>query len=123
MRQTVLIVAAFTLALAPAALAADNTPVVGKWTSMVQTPRGASEVVYEFKEIDGELQGTWTNPRRNGDLIEVSWDGETLRFRRDVSVGGRTLRIDFEVTVDGDTMTGTMVTARREREFTANRSS
>lgn len=123
MRQTVLIAAAVALALAPAALAADNAPVLGKWTSMTETPQGTFEVVYEFTEVEGELKGTWSNPRRNGDLKNVSWDGETLKFGREVGRGGQTFNLNFEATVDGDTMTGKMITPRREREFTANRSS
>ena len=123
MRKASLIAAAVLLALAPAALAADNAPVLGKWASKTETPQGTFEVVYEFTEVDGELKGTWTNPRRNGDLTNVSWDGETLKFGREASMGGQTFNLSFEATVDGDTMTGKMIGPRREREFTANRSS
>ena len=123
MRPTVLIAAAVVLALAPAALAADNAPVLGKWTSMAQTPQGAFEVVYEFTEVDGELKGAWSNPRNSGDLKDVSWDGEMLKFGREVGRGGQTFNLNYEASVDGDTMTGKMVTPRREREFTANRGS
>ena len=123
MRPTVLIAAAVVLALAPAALAADNAPVLGKWTSMAQTPQGTFEVVYEFTEVDGELKGAWSNPRNSGDLKDVSWDGEMLKFGREVGRGGQTFNLNYEASVDGDTMTGKMVTPRREREFTANRGS
>ncbi len=123
MRQSILIAAAVALAFAPAALAADNAPVLGKWTSMAETPQGSFEVVYEFTEVDGELKGAWSNPRGNGDLKNVSWDGETLKFGREVSPGGQTINLNFEATVDGDTMTGKMITPRGEREFTATRSS
>ena len=122
MKQSILIAAAFVLALAPPALAADNAPVLGKWTSTTETPQGTFEVVYEFTEADGELKGTWSNPRRNGDLTNVSWDGETLKFGREVGRGGQTFNLNFEATVDGDTMTGKMITPRGEREFTAKRS-
>lgn len=122
MRQSILIAAAVALAFAPAALAADNAPVLGKWTSMTETPQGAFEVVYEFTEVDAELKGTWSNPRRNGDLTNVSWDGETLKFGREVGRGGQTFNLSFEATVDGDKMTGKMITPRAEREFTATRS-
>ncbi len=121
MRQTVLIAASILLALAPAALAADNAPVLGKWTSMAQTQQGTFEVVYEFTEVEGELKGAWSNPRNSGDLTNVSWDGETLKFGREVGRGGQTFNLNFEATVDGDTMTGKMITPRGEREFTANR--
>ena len=122
MRKASLIAAAVLLALAPAALAADNAPVLGKWASTTETPQGTFEVVYEFTEVDGELKGTWTNPRRNGDLTNVSWDGETLKFSREANMGGQTFNLSFEAAVDGDTMTGKMIAPRREREFTANRS-
>ena len=122
MRQTVLIAASILLALAPAALAADNAPVLGKWASMAETPQGTFEVVYEFTEVEGELKGAWSNPRNSGDLTNVSWDGETLKFGREVGRGGQTFNLNFEATVDGDTMTGKMITPRGEREFTANRS-
>ena len=122
MKQSILIAVSLLLALAPAALAADNAPVLGKWASTTETPQGTFEVVYEFTEVDGELKGTWTNPRRNGDLTDVSWDGETLKFGREASMGGQTFNLKFEAAVDGDTMTGKMITARREREFTATRS-
>ena len=81
MKKPVLFVAAVAiaaLALASPLVAADNAPVLGKWESTTETPQGTFEVVYEFTEVDGELKGTWTNPRRNGDLKNVSWDGETL---------------------------------------------
>ena len=122
MRQSILIATSLLLALAPAALAADNAPVLGKWASTTETPQGTFEVVYEFTEADGELKGTWTNTRRNGDLTNVSWDGKTLKFGREASMGGQTFNLKFEAAVDGDTMTGKMIGPRREREFTANRS-
>ena len=123
MRQSILIAAVVSLALAPAALAADNATVLGKWTTMTETPQGTFEVVYQFTEVDGELKGTWSNPRRSGDLKNVSWDGETLKFGREVGRGGQTFNLNFKATVDGDTMTGKMITPRGEREFTATRSS
>ena len=98
MRQFVLIAAVVALALAPAALAADNAAVLGKWESTTETPQGTFDVVYEFTEVDGELKGTWTNPRRNGDLKDVSWDGETLKFGREVGRGGQTFNLNFEAT-------------------------
>ena len=125
MRKTSLIAAAaVALALAPAALAADNAPVLGKWESTTETPQRTFQVVFEFTEVDGELKGAWSNPRgRNGNLINVSWDGETLKFERDLEAGGQVFRLYYEATVDGDTMTGKMTTPRGQRDFTATRSS
>ena len=124
MRQSILIAAAVALAFAPAALAADNAPVVGKWESTTETPQRTFQVVFEFTEVDGELKGAWSNPRgRNGELVDVSWDGETLKFERDIEAGGQVFRLYYEATVDGDTMTGTMRNPRGQREFTATRSS
>lgn len=123
MRESVLIAVVVALTFAPIAAAADNAPVLGKWESTTETPQGSFEVVYEFTEVDGELKGTWTNPRRNGDLKNVSWDGETLKFGREIGRGGQTFNLNFEATVDGDAMTGKMITPRGEREFTATRSS
>lgn len=124
MRQSILIAAAVALALAPAALAADNAPVLGKWESTTETPQRTFQVVFEFTEADGELKGAWSNPRgRSGELTNVSWDGETLKYERDIEAGGQVFRLYYEATVDGDTMTGKMTTPRGEREFTATRSS
>ncbi len=123
MRQSILIAAAVALAFALPALAADSAPVLGKWASTTETPQGTFEVVYEFTEVDGELKGTWSNPRRNGDLKNVSWDGETLKFGREIGRGGQTFNLNFEATVDGDTLTGKMITPRGERAFTATRNS
>ena len=123
MRQSILIAAAVALALAPAALAADNAPVLGKWESTTQTPQRTFQVVFEFAEADGELKGTWRNQRGpNGELMKVSWDGETLSFERDIEAGGQVFRLYYEATVDGDTLTGKMTTPRGERGFTATRS-
>lgn len=122
MRQTILIAASILLALAPTALAADNAPVLGKWVAPTETRQGTVDMVYEFTEADGELKGTWSNPRRSGDLTDLSWDGEMLKFGRQVNAGGRSFNLNFEATVDGDAMTGKMITPRGEREFTANRS-
>lgn len=123
MRESVLIAVVVALTFAPMAAAADNTAVLGKWESTTETPQGTFEVVYEFTEVDGELKGTWTNPRRNGDLKNVSWDGETLKFGREIGAGGQTFNLNFEATVDGDAMTGKMITPRGERGFTATRGS
>lgn len=124
MRQSILIAAAFVLALAAPALAADNAPVLGKWESTTETPQRTFQVVFEFTEVDGELKGVWSNPRgRNGDLMNVSWDGETLKFERDIAAGGQTFRLYYEATIDGDTMTGTNRNPRGQREFTATRGS
>lgn len=123
MRHSILLAAAVALALAPAALAADNAPVLGKWTSTTETPQRTFQVVFEFTEVDGELEGTWRNRRGpNGNLMKVSWDGETLKFERDIEAGGQVFRLYYEATVDGDTMTGTISTPRGDREFTATRS-
>ena len=123
MRQSILIAAAVALALAPAALAADNVAVLGKWESTTETPQRTFQVVFEFNEDEGELKGAWSNPRgRNGNLINVSWDGETLKFERDIEAAGQVFRLYYEATVDGDTMTGTLTTPRGNRKFTATRS-
>ena len=124
MRKTTLIATAVLLALAPAALAADNAPVLGKWESTTETPQRTFQVVFEFTEVDGDVKGAWSNPRgRNGNLINVSWDGETLKFERDIEAAGQVFRLYYEATVDGDTMTGTMRNPRGQRDFTATRSS
>jgi len=112
---------AITLALALPALAADNAPVLGKWTTTVQTPQGSNEVVFEFTEEGGALKGAWSNPRRSGDLDSVSWDGETLKFTRSIQTPQRTFELNYEATVDGDVMTGKFSTPRGERDFTAKR--
>lgn len=123
MRESILIAVVVALTFAPIAAAADNAAVLGKWESTTETPQGTFEVVYEFTEVDGELKGTWTNPRQNGDLKNVSWDGETLKFGREIGRGGQTFNLNFEATVDGDAMTGKMITPRGERGFTATRGS
>ena len=124
MRKTSLIATAVLLALAPAALAADNAPVLGKWESTTETPQRTFQVVFEFTEVDGDVKGAWSNPRgRNGNLINVSWDGETLKFERDLEAAGQVFRLYYEATIDGDTMTGKMTTPRGQRDFTATRSS
>ncbi|MCY3591161.1 MAG: hypothetical protein OXH32_05930 [Acidobacteria bacterium] len=122
MRQSILIAAAVTLALTPAALAADNAPVLGKWESTTETPQRTFQVVFEFTEVDGDLKGTWRNPRGpNGELMNLSWDGETFSFERDIEAGGQVFRLSYEATVDGDTMSGKVTTPRGERAFTATR--
>ena len=124
MKQSVLIAAIFVLALAPAALAADNAPVLGKWESTTETPQRTFQVVFEFTDVDGELKGAWSNPRGpSGELTDVSWDGETLKFEREIEAAGQTFTLYYEATVDGDTMTGTNRTPRGARAFTATRSS
>jgi opacity protein-like surface antigen len=123
MRKSVLIVAAVALALASPLVAADNAPVLGKWESTTETPQRTFQVVFEFTEVDGELKATWSNPRRNGDLKNVTWDGETVKFERDLQAQGQSFRLSYEATVDGNKMTGTMTTPRGDREFTATRDS
>ncbi len=122
MKQSILVVTALALMFALPALAADNAPVLGEWTSTNQTQQGNVQVVYEFTEADGKLNGAFRGPRNSGDLKNVSWDGETLSFGRDLGRGGRSVELRFKATVDGDTMTGTMSTPRGDRPFKASRS-
>ena len=114
------IVVAFALA-SPGA-AADNSAVVGKWSMELNIQGQTRQIDLEFMEKDGELAGTVTGPQGGtNDLSDVSWDGETLAFKRDINRQGQEFSISYSAKVEDDEMNGTMTTPRGERPFTAKR--
>ena len=120
-KQALAALAASTLIFSGAAIAADNSAVLGKWTIPLEFQGQSFEVTLEISEGDGGLGGTWTTPRGSDPLADVAWDGETLTFQRNLERQGRSISIDCSATVEGNTMNGKMTTPRGEREFTGTR--
>ena len=113
--------AALTLLCAGAAIAADNSAVVGKWTIPLDFQGNSFEVTLEITEGDDGLSGTWTTPRGSDTIADAAWDGETLTFQRNLERQGQSISIDCSATVAGNTMSGKMTTPRGDREFTGTR--
>ena len=109
-------------ALANSSAAADNSAVVGKWSMELSFQGQSRQIDLEFMEKDGELSGTVAG-RQGGtnELSDVSWDGETLAFARNINRQGQEFSISYSAKIDGDEMEGTMTTPRGERPFTAKR--
>ena len=105
-----------------AALALAEETVVGTWEAAIETPRGTNEIVMEFTDSDGALQGKWTGRRGTEELADVKFEGGHLTFTRNLEFKGNSFSIDYDCTIDGNTMNGKISTPRGEREFTAKRS-
>jgi len=72
------------LLIAPAVWAAD---IGGKWTAEMETPRGPSEMSFEFK-VDGEnLTGTITNRRGESEIEDGKIEGDTVSFKQVMNFG------------------------------------
>jgi hypothetical protein len=113
-----------TASLVPAALAADNAAVLGKWTVSMTMQDQPVEVALEIKEAEGGgLTGTWTSPRGADTLTDVKWDGQELTFSRTVNRQGQKFQIQHSAKITGDSLEGKMILPQREIPFSGKRAS
>jgi uncharacterized protein involved in outer membrane biogenesis len=116
---------ASTVALAHAALAADDAAAVkGTWKVSMEFQGQPVDVTLEIKDAEGGgLTGTWTSPRGTDALSDVKWDGKQLTFSRTVNRQGQDMKLAHTATVNGDTLEGKITTPQREIPFSGKRAS
>lgn len=86
------------------AAAKPENVAVGVWA--MNTKFGGREIpaTLTIDETEGELSGTWKSQGQVMDLIDLTFVGPKLSFRRMMGNEGETL--DFEGTIDGDAIRG-----------------
>lgn len=108
--------------VATAALAADNSKVVGTWALELMYEGQKQAITLEIKtKDDGSLTGTWIGPHRTNELVDFTWDDTTLTFTRNVNREGAPVALEHKATVDGDAMKGVITAPEGEVPFTATR--
>jgi hypothetical protein len=108
--------------VATAALAADNTKVVGTWALELMYEGQKQAITLEIKtRDDGSLTGTWIGPHRTNELVDFTWDGTTLTFTRNVNREGTPVALKHKATVEGESMKGTVTAPEGEVPFVAAR--
>jgi hypothetical protein len=98
--------AALAVALGMPAVAADTSPVAGRWEGPWYRGMTSGMAVFEIAEGGGTIQ--LTNSETFGDdarpLKKVEFDGKTLRFEADGGVGALTAAL--KLNERGDQMKG-----------------
>jgi hypothetical protein len=81
--------------------------IVGEWDVTIKTPIGSLQVVYQFKDHGGTLEGSATSKAETVALtdIVISDDGRRVGWRQTVSKPMR-LKLEFDVHVDDERLTG-----------------
>lgn len=87
--------------------AASGSPlsVEGTWNVTVKGPTGAQATVLVIERVDGKLTGTQTGQGVTSPIVEVSLEGNTLRWVNYVTKPIK-LKVVFTANVDGNAMTG-----------------
>lgn len=86
------------LMILPAIWAAD---VNGKWTAEFETPRGPSEMEFDFKVDGDKVTGTVSNQRGESEIQDGKIEGETISFKQVMSFG-REITILYTGKISGD---------------------
>ena len=86
------------LLVAPAVWASD---IDGKWTAEFETPRGTSEMSFDFKVEGDKLSGTVTNRRGESEIQDGKIEGDTVSFKQVMSFG-REITILYTGKISGD---------------------
>jgi hypothetical protein len=82
----------------PAMWGAD---VNGKWSAKFETPRGPSEMEFNFKVDGDKVTGTVANPRGESEIQDGKIEGETLSFKQVMNFG-REITILYSGKINGD---------------------
>jgi hypothetical protein len=107
--NTKLVVAGVVLAcfvLSPIVIAAEG--VVGEWEFKSQMPaRNSTATMAISKNADGKLAGTWSTPRGESQLSDITFEGGKLKFVQTNNFGGQEMKTNYEGAVDAGKIKGT----------------
>lgn len=101
------------------ALAADNSPVLGKWNIDISFQGQSVTIGLTINQDANGLSGSWDSPQGSTPLSAVSFDGSILQFTRE----GRQGEVTQSFKLEGDTITGTMNTPGGELPVTGKKAS
>lgn len=113
-RRTLLTVSLIALLTGLVAAPIFAGGAVGAWKLEYQGRQGPAEATLAIKEVDGALQGTWTDQRGETPLTNVQFKDGELTFKRTVSTERGEFELDFVGKIDGDSLDGKQVTPRGE---------
>jgi hypothetical protein len=98
-------VALVCVMLAPVVIAAEG--IVGEWEFKSQMPgRTSTATMTITKNADGKLTGTWSSPRGDSTLSDITFEKGSVKFVQISSFGGRETKTTYEGTVAGGKLTG-----------------
>jgi hypothetical protein len=80
-------------------------PVEGKWNVSVKGPTGTQATELFIERVDGMLTGVQTGQGVSSPLVDVSLDGNSLRWVNHVTKPFK-LKVEFSGEIDGATMAG-----------------
>jgi hypothetical protein len=83
------------------AVAAPAANVDGKWQATVTTPRGESQVTFDFKANGETLTGTVTNPMGESEIQEGKISGDDVSFKQVFERGDRKITFVYTGKVKG----------------------
>jgi hypothetical protein len=98
-----LALAAFLVAVAPLAFAADAPKAVGTWDAVSSTPNGEMSAVITIKQVDGALKAEIELDGVSRVVTDEKQEGDVFRMKVQYEGGV----YDVEAKVAGDTMEGT----------------
>ena len=107
---------AFTLAVPGAALSIGKlkaASVDGKWEAEIESPRGATKVVFDLKSDGGTLTGSLGNDQMGmSEIQDGKVSGDSVSFVQVMTRGNMEIRVNYEGRVSGDEMELTRTMAR-----------
>lgn len=117
-------IAAAALAGAPALA---QSPVVGDWATVAETPQGTFEAVLHVTEADGaymvefEEAAPGGGPPMESEISNVVVDGDSISFTRTLASPQGDFELSYAGTVDGDTLSATATSSFGEIPVTGTR--
>ncbi len=91
--------AVLVLGISVIASAAD---ISGTWTAAFDTQIGQQNYTYTFKVDGKKLTGRLKSQYSDGEILEGSVDGDTIRFVENLEFQGMALRIVYTGKISGD---------------------
>ena len=90
----------------PATAAAGSTPLIGKWSSTINTQIGNQEYVYSIESKDDKLSGTAAmkldGTSYSSTLVNVKLDGKSVSFEEQLKFGDREILITYTGELNND---------------------
>ena len=81
-----------------------NDAIIGDWEMETEFQGSLIPAVMTLSVMDGKLTGVWVSMDQEMEMIDLTFDGKKLSFKREMGVGGDT--IAFEGNIEGDKISG-----------------
>ena len=93
-------------------------PVVGTW-QFKRERQGEVRIstLTVTADEEGDLSATWKSNRGESEMSDVTFEDDTLSFKREFERNDRKMELDYKLSVEDNMLKGTMTTPRGEREI------